>query len=100
MARLAHVMIAKVAKGIAGAFYEEAARDDLFYRLWPNQRNFIRKNWQHFIPPAKQSLVKMLGDPKWPESVKEEIFEALALDLTLPTGSDTRVTPARRQLLH
>ena len=33
-----HALVAEVARGIAAEFYEIAAKDDKFFKLWPNAR--------------------------------------------------------------
>jgi hypothetical protein len=82
---MVHVLIQKTAKEIAGAYYEIAAgRDNQFYREWPNQNVFIRRNWKNFIMETRRILASMLGRAGYPEVLKNEIFEALMLDSELP----------------
>lgn len=106
MSRVVHNLIAKTAQEIAFAAYEVLASNDRFYKRWPNQKTFVRKNWQEFIGHARQSLAKMLEfvpgtDLPPPEGlsdearanwlavhpryyytqhVRDEIFEALVID--------------------
>lgn len=83
-----HWRIAEAAKEFAGEFYEaRASFDNAFYKAWPNQRNFIRKNWKSFVGPARQVLTSMLNTPGRPEDQKEQIYEALLMDRVInPKG--------------
>lgn len=84
-ARMVHTLIEKTAKEMAGAYYEIAAsKDNVFYRDWPVQRNFIRRNWRHFVLAARQTLTDMLARPNYPEATKRQIYNALILDSGLP----------------
>lgn len=89
MTKFTHKLLKKTAVEMAGAIYEEMARDNAFFAKWPNQRNYIRKNWQFYIKAARTTLAQMLGG-NYPEMMKEEIFEALLQDRSLPHG-DTSV---------
>jgi hypothetical protein len=86
MAKFCHKLLKSVAEEMAGCWYEEAAHYDHFYKAYPNQGNFIRRKWGAFIPQARAALSKMLGMPQYSEAIKEEIFEALCLDRTVPAG--------------
>lgn len=94
---IVHKVIAEVAKGLAGEFWEQMAtgarpRSNLraktrnmankFYRRWPNRETFVALNWSgdDFISAARQSLVLLLGKPGFSEVAKAEIKEALELD--------------------
>lgn len=90
--KLAHKLIAETAKEFAGAFYEEAAHDDMFYKFYPKQRMFIRREWHRFVETARKQLSAMLGMPTTPEWQKEEIFEALIKHSSLPGNVDRRIT--------
>ena len=91
MAKFTHKLIAKTAKEMAACAYEEWAHDDLFYKLWPNQKLFVAKNWKDFVRIARASLAQMLSG-NYPEIMKEEILDALIKDRSLPQGGDTTVT--------
>ncbi len=80
----AHVSVAKIAMECAGAYYEEQAHSDAFYTHWPDLELFVLAEWHNFIPAARASLAKMLENPNFPEDAKEQVFEALVADRTLP----------------
>lgn len=83
-ARMVHALIEKTAKEMAGAYYEVAAsKDNAFFRDWPIQRNFIRKNWRNFVLAARQTLTGMLSR-NYPDEMKTKIYDALILDSGLP----------------
>lgn len=82
--RLVHHLIAKVAKDMAGAYYEHAAHDDAFFHHYPSQKFFMDYEWHRFIKYAKETLVTMLSNPMTPDAYKVDIYEALTLDATLP----------------
>jgi hypothetical protein len=77
MAGYCHKLIKSVAQGITGEFYENAARDNTFYKQFPNERQFIAAYWQHMVDPARKALVWMLARPEYPADVKSMIHEAL-----------------------
>lgn len=85
MARHCHEMLMKVAKEFAGTFYEEAAHDDNFYHFYPNQKFFIERNWPRFVPHVRRTLVTMLGG-NYPEPMKQDIYQALMLDRSIPAS--------------
>lgn len=76
MSQATHWLIAKNAREMCGAWYEVAAKDDAFYKLHPNQRQFIRAHWPKFIEIAKRTMAGMLGG-NYPDEMKAAIFEAL-----------------------
>ena len=92
-AKLIHKVIANAAKGIAQTAHEELCRaDDAFYRLWPDNDYYVRRNWKHYIPFARQALTTVLTKdfafeialgtytPQGVEMMKAEIYEALIID--------------------
>lgn len=87
---LVHKEVKKIAQGIAGAAYEEFAKDNLFYKQYPNQSIFIDKYWKVYIPEARQSLLKML-EGNYPESMKEEIFDIYLKDYSLQEANKLKV---------
>jgi hypothetical protein len=82
--RMVHHLIAKVAKEMAGHYYEHAAHDNAFFHHYPSEKFFIEYEWHRFITYAKQTLTTMLGNPMTPDAYKIDIHEALTLDATLP----------------
>lgn len=84
-----HNLIAKTAKEMAAEWYESAAHDNAFYRAFPSRRNFVRAMWSAFAPQARAILASMLaGD--YPQSMKDEIYEALQLDWTFAAPDGPR----------
>ena len=80
-----HELIAKTAKEMAGAAYEEAAwLDDTFYKMYPNQERFIEAQWYSFVKAARGVLSEMLSSDQVEDTVKNQIYEALQLDLAVP----------------
>lgn len=87
-----HKLIAATAREFAGAFYEEAASaSDDFFKYYPNQRFFIRREWRRFVEVARKQLAAMLGMSTIPEWEKEQIFEALLKHSAIPGNVDPRV---------
>ena len=86
--RLVHIQVKKTAQELAGAFYEWQASHnrygDDFYRLYPDVKAFMKRDWPNFVRAAKECLAKQLGDPAVPEKEKQAIYEALLNDSTLP----------------
>lgn len=87
---LVHKEVRKIAKGIAGAAYEQLATDDIFYKAYPRQNEFIRTYWIAFIPQARQALLQMLGG-EYPEAMKEEIFDIYQKDWSLQEANKLKV---------
>lgn len=79
---LIHKEVRKIAKEIAGASYEELAKDNLFHKTYPSQKKFVERHWRNFIGHARQSLVTMLGGD-YPEVMKKEIFDIYVKDRSL-----------------
>lgn len=100
MAKYAHKLVAETAKEIAAAAYEDMARDNNFYRLWPKQKIFVAKHYKNFIRPARECLARMLGMDKFSEETKDEILQALLLDRALPPNGDTSVQVPTKNLIH
>lgn len=77
--------ITELAKELAGAWYENGVNEfgahlsERFYKVWPNVKVFIGRNWTQFLEPARLTMVTMLSAPDSavPPSVKEEIYEDL-----------------------
>ena len=79
MRKICHELIAKTAKEMAYADYEIMARDNQFYKNWPNSRNWMRKFWPLYVEPARATLATMLRG-NYSEALKQEVFDALILD--------------------
>jgi hypothetical protein len=79
---LCHKSVREIAKNMAGAAYEELAKNDQFYTQHPNQNLFIVHNWKYFLGYARQSLVAILaGD--YPDAVKADTMDVLLKDRVL-----------------
>ena len=96
--RACHKLVAKTAKEICAAVYEELARDNAFYNAWPNQRAFVRVHWAQFIEHARSTMTDMLTG-NYPESMKDEIMDALTKDWSL-RGLNAQASSAKPTLLH
>lgn len=93
-----HEVIADVAKGIAGEFWEQMATGakvrrgkgtlatfnaaNRFWKAWPDAEVFVGARWHEFIEPARGALTLMLGNPnsRLTPDEKDKVFEALRLD--------------------
>lgn len=78
--KAAHMMVAGVAQGIAGCAYEELARNNDFYAIYPDQTAFIRDYWKQFVSLARSQLTDMLTMDSVSVHEKDAIAEALMLD--------------------
>ena len=87
---LCHKEVRKIARGIAAAAYEDLARDDVFYKAYPDQKKFVERHWKNFIGAARKSLVQMLGE-NYPEHIKEHVFDVYVQDRTLQAVDDLQV---------
>lgn len=96
-----HKQIAKTAKGLAEASYEELMSDNMLYEIWWKRNPgasaktlrtlFVARNWGKYIPAARATLTLLLSEPI-DEGLKEEIMEALVLDSTLIRGRQNPMT--------
>lgn len=84
-----HNIVMRTAKDLAGAFYEDAARDNDFYFFFPKQRQFIEREWWRFIPLAKDKLVDCLASIGLADVAKEDIADALIKQKHLETVGGT-----------
>ncbi len=75
-----HMLVATTAKELAGAAYEELAKQNEFYKACPSQAKFIALSWKLYVPLAREYLTDMLSMPTTTEFVKERIFEGLLRD--------------------
>lgn len=86
-----HKLIMSTAKEMAGTFYDEAAKDNTFYKHYPSIKHFVSFEWGRFVPMARSTLASMLALNHISEFVKEEIAEALQLDRVLPENQQSEV---------
>lgn len=77
---MVHKLIAATAMGMADEHYEQLARNNRFYKAWPDRPRFVQKNWIHYIHTARSVLAGMLGNPATPDEQKAVIHEALLKD--------------------
>lgn len=75
-----HKMIADTAKGIAREQWETLAKQNRFYKLWPQPEPFVVKHWPDYLPLARVTLTGMLGSPKYDQATKDVIYEVLLKD--------------------
>lgn len=78
--RVAHNLVVETAREIAQAYYEEAARDNGFYRDFPDAAEFVDRSWNAFSNAARESLVSMLAMDDYSEHTKATIYDALLKD--------------------
>lgn len=77
---LCHKEVRRIAKELAGAAYEDFAKNDAFYKMWPNQNLFIAKRWKSFVGIARNTLVYMLGQPHYSDAVKADLYDVIVKD--------------------
>ena len=86
--RIVHFLVKKTAQELAGCYYEWQAtmhrRGDDFYKAYPSVDAFVENDWPNFVKTAKQTMAEQLADPMVPDHEKEQIYEALTLDATMP----------------
>lgn len=92
MAKVIHWRIAKTAKALARAAWELMAEDDKFYALNRQPSRYVERNWKHYIPFARDSLVGILTKDyshdialgsytrEGVEAMKAEVYDCLCLD--------------------
>lgn len=71
-----HVIIERTALEFAAVFYE-AGRSQGATSRYKNARDFAKANLETFIPKAIEILTDMLSQPNIPQSMKDEISDAL-----------------------
>jgi hypothetical protein len=91
-----HKMVRSVAKEAAGQLYETVMGDNKIFEEWKRQNpgaspkqlelRFIERNWGKCVQFARTTLTCMLRQNNIPESVKEEILDALVKDASLTRG--------------
>lgn len=86
-----HRMIRDCAKDMAGAFYEQNLRSEMFRRAYPTAKDYIygraqrrdgtvqyfEPHWFQFVDMAKEYYAKMLTDPTVPQYMKDRIEDML-----------------------
>lgn len=93
----AHSLVADTAREFANALYEDWARDNRFYKRFPEGRGrkvFVEYVAPQFLPEARATLASMLT-ADYPDAVKAQVYEALQLDNTLTRGRMTRAEASK-----
>lgn len=83
-------LIRMQAREIAGLFYEQASRTDIFRIQWPDQRAYVAASWPHFVQEAKRALTALLSDNSVSADDKHLISEALIEDFNQSQGPNAR----------
>jgi len=90
--KIIHQRIARTAQALAAGAYELLAKENDFHRLNRSMDRYVRRNWRHYIPFARQALVAILGKDytyeialgvytaQGVEEMKMEVYECLLLD--------------------
>ncbi len=79
-----HFLVAETAKAMAAEVYDKCASEsDEFYKHNKSQKRWIEKNWGMFIVTARENLAGLLVT-SMPEKDKEQIYDALLADASLP----------------
>lgn len=85
---MVHEIIEKRSKEMAALFYGDAAsKSNNFYKAFPNEADFIATQWPDFIGHTKAALTQLLRPEmfyKTTEEQREQIYDVLCLDRTLP----------------
>ncbi len=87
----AHKMVADLAVQMVQAAYEDIASDNDCYAMMPPRSEFVKQWAPRFVDAARQQLAAMLSNRMVSDSEKEQIFEALYLDRTLPRGPNVNI---------
>lgn len=88
----AHSLVAAFALDFANDLYEQWARDNRFYKRFPEGRGrkvFVEYVAPQFLPEARATLAGMLT-ADYPDEFKARVYEALQLDNTLTRGRISR----------
>lgn len=91
MKTVAHKIVGELAEKMAQTVYEERAKDNAFYAKFPNRSAFVKMFAPQFIPDARATLTDMLQAENISDAERENIFNALILDRTLPRGPHTAI---------
>lgn len=90
--RHCHKMVREVAQGIAAAFWEMAASDNNFYKIWPKQKDYARLKWGMFVDEGRQTMGELLGRSDVSETEKARIYDVLQMDAAARGGNVQMVT--------
>lgn len=107
MSQIIHHRIATTAKALAAEAYEALAHENAFHRLNRSMDRYVRRNWRHYIPFARQALIAILAKDyahevalgvytaKGVDEMKAEVYECLLID-----GAFKGATDAGPALIH
>lgn len=70
------LLIEQTAIELAAAFYDHARCEGLSCKPYKNQRDYVKKNFERFIPKALEHLTTLL-EMCSSDIMKNEIYEAL-----------------------
>lgn len=86
----AHKMIADIAVERAHEVYEEnAMRYNNWYRMEPDRNAYVRRVAPTLVEESRRALTRCLESDRLTVEQKNEIFEALLMDASIP-GSQSR----------
>jgi len=88
MPKIVHELIAETAKGMAKALFEQLCLDNHYYATQVKtglvtEDSFVEFTYGQLIEQARTTLAGMLAGG-YPESLKEQILDALVKDAELP----------------
>lgn len=100
-------LIRKTAEEICGCYYQDEDKHGLeqkwsslrrrrktFRDHWPNQKEYVRRNWASFIPVAREVLGQALNMGSTPIEMKEQIYEAF-----LEQGANKNLIDASQNIM-
>ena len=78
----AHRQVMQIAKEMCLALYEQFAKNDEFYKAWPNAYSFAKQFWPHFCDEARATMAKILASNE-NQGLKDSCYDALIKDHSL-----------------
>ena len=90
--RHAHRIVADIAVEMAQAIYEEAARDNKWYKEHKDRTAFVRRVAPELLSHARETLTDMLLKPYVTDHEKEHIIQILAADQGVPRSKGLATT--------
>lgn len=69
-------IIEETAIALCAEVWEQAAMQGFVMKPYKNQRQFIKKNFEKYVPKAIEVLLTMLNG-EYPEEMKKTIYEAI-----------------------
>lgn len=94
----AHKLVAATAREMAGAVYEELAKNDWWYKDNPSQDEFIERTHGSLLGQAREVLAGMLGPGSMIDDAgKKVIADALIKDAAFQRAANVVVPIGHRQ---